>query len=103
MRTPLLLLSLPATLRAQAPHARNADWPVFGGTADNTHYSMLSQISPANVKDLRVAWTYDTRDAFKGSEMQTNPVVIDGILYGTSPKLRESRNMDSPTCGGRWS
>jgi len=65
-----------------------ADWPVYGGSDDHTHYSTLDQISPANVKQLKVAWTYDTRDAFTGSEMQTNPVVIDGVLYGTSPKLR---------------
>ena len=67
---------------------KNVDWPMFGGTPDNTHYSTLSQITPANVSQLKVAWKYETHDEFKGSEMQTNPVVIDGILYGTSPKLR---------------
>ena len=75
---------------------------MFGGTADNTHYSRLDQISPANVKDLRVAWTYDARDVFKGSEMQTNPVVIDGVLYGTSPKLRVFA-LDAATGRERWS
>lgn len=64
------------------------DWPVYGGNDDHTHYTTLSQISPANVAQLEVAWTFDTGDAFEGSEMQANPVVIDGILYATTPKLR---------------
>ena len=78
-------LSIPVALAAQG---RNVDWPVYGGTTDNTHYSTLAQITPANVAKLQVAWTYDTRDAWKGSEMQSHPLVIDGILYGTSPKVR---------------
>ena len=48
----------------------------------------LTQITPANVGSLKVAWTYDTGDAFKGSEMQCQPVVAHGVLYATSPKLR---------------
>jgi quinoprotein glucose dehydrogenase len=84
MRLALALLTLPAIAAAQT----TVNWPVFGGTTDNTHYSTLSQITPANVSKLKIAWTYETHDEFKGSEMQTNPVVIDGILYGTSPKLR---------------
>ncbi|HEX4683195.1 MAG TPA: PQQ-binding-like beta-propeller repeat protein [Gemmatimonadaceae bacterium] len=76
-------------LAAAVAHAqRGADWPVYGGNADNTHYSTLSQISPVNVAQLRVAWTYATHDEWKGSEMQANPIVIDGVLYATSPKLR---------------
>ena len=35
-----------------------------------------------------MAWTYDTHDEFPGSEFQPNPIVIDGVLYATTPKLR---------------
>ena len=66
----------------------SADSKYYGGGPDQTRYSPLTQISPRNVKDLRVAWTYDTHDAFDGSEMQCQPVVADGVLYATSPKLR---------------
>jgi quinoprotein glucose dehydrogenase len=73
----------------QMAHAQHTvDWPVYGGSDDHTHYTTLGQISPANVKQLKVAWTYATHDEFAGSEMQTNPVVVDGVLYGTTPKLR---------------
>ncbi|MBC7673780.1 MAG: pyrroloquinoline quinone-dependent dehydrogenase [Polaromonas sp.] len=67
---------------------RNANWPVYGGSDDHTHYTTLSQITPANVKRLKVAWTFDTHDAFAGSEMQSNPIVVDGVLYATTPKLQ---------------
>ncbi|MFN5581519.1 PQQ-binding-like beta-propeller repeat protein [Gemmatimonas sp.] len=80
----LLLALLVATPVA----AQNADWPVYHGNDDHTHFSRLSQITPANVKQLKVAWTFDTKDAFPGSEMQANPIVIDGVLYATTPKLQ---------------
>src|SRR5689334_5343883 len=93
----LATLLIPALLGAQ-----NVNWPLFGGTSDNTHYSTLNQITPNNVAQLKVAWTYDTRDAFKGSEMQANPVVIDGVLYATSPKLRVFA-LDAATGRELWS
>lgn len=37
---------------------------------------------------LQVAWTFNSHDDFKDSEMQSNPIVVDGILYATTPKLR---------------
>ena len=66
----------------------SADWPHYGGGPEQIRYSPLTQITPANVARLKVAWTYDTGDAFKGSEMQCQPVVAHGVLYATSPKLR---------------
>jgi quinoprotein glucose dehydrogenase len=76
---------------AQAPAgsggAMNADWPMHGGV-DNIRYSPLSSINRENVARLTVAWTYDSHDAFKGSEMQSNPVVVDGVLYVTTPTLK---------------
>jgi quinoprotein glucose dehydrogenase len=79
----LLLLTAVASLAAAGP-----DWPHYGGGPEQTRYSTLTQITPANVGSLKVAWTYDTQDAFKGSEMQCQPVVAHGVLYATSPKLR---------------
>ena len=80
------VLVLPA--QAWSQKARSVDWPIYGGTTDNTRYSTLDEITPANVHQLKVAWTYDTHDAFPGSEFQPNPIVIDGVMYATTPKLR---------------
>jgi len=82
--------------------SRNVDWPVYQGSDDKTHYTTLAQISPANVSTLQVAWTYDTQDAFEGSEMQSNPVVIDGVLYAMSPKQRAFA-LDAATGTQLWS
>jgi quinoprotein glucose dehydrogenase len=85
----VVALVVPAAVQAQkGKSGRSVDWPIYGGTTDNTRYSTLGQITPANVAQLRVAWTYDTHDAFPGSEFQPNPIVVDGVLYATTPKLR---------------
>ncbi len=65
----------------------DTEWPMNGGPY-NIRYSSLTQINRENVKQLKVAWTYDAHDSFKGSEMQSNPIVVDGMLYATTPKMR---------------
>ncbi len=84
--------------------ARGADrnWPMYLGSADAIHYSPLDQINRANVQNLQVAWTYDTGDAFRDSEMQCNPLIVDGILYATSPRVRVIA-LDAATGKLRWS
>jgi quinoprotein glucose dehydrogenase len=98
-RIAFAMLLLPALLRAQG---RSVDWPVYSGNDEHTHYSTLGQVTPQNVTQLRVVWTYDTHDEFKGSEMQSNPIVIDGVLYATSPKLRVLA-LDAATGREIWS
>jgi quinoprotein glucose dehydrogenase len=89
-----LLFVLPSVAAA-------ADWPYSGGP-DQTRYSPLAQITPANVSELKVAWSYDTGDAFPGSEMQCQPVVAHGILYAASPTLRVFA-LDAATGALKWS
>ncbi|MFD2146693.1 PQQ-binding-like beta-propeller repeat protein [Mucilaginibacter antarcticus] len=52
-------------------------------------YSALKQVNTKNVKQLQVAWTYHTEDADArgGSQIQCNPIIVDGVLYGTTPRL----------------
>jgi len=58
------------------------DWPVYGGTADNNHFSSLQQINRKNVQQLKVAWTFDTEET---GGLQSSPIVVDGVLYGLTP------------------
>jgi hypothetical protein len=79
-RIPLLLLlslSLPAA---------DTEWPINGGPY-NIRYTELDQITPANVTRREVAWTWDAHEAFRDSGMQSNPIVVNGVLFATTPKL----------------
>ena len=66
------------------------DWPTYLGDAESTHFSPLKQITPQNVNRLQVAWTYHAGDArAEGrSQIQCNPLVVNGILYATTPQLK---------------
>ncbi|MCC6770605.1 MAG: PQQ-binding-like beta-propeller repeat protein [Gemmatimonadaceae bacterium] len=99
---PIAALLLLAATTAACGKDSTVDWPVYHGSDEKTHYTTMSQISPVNVATLQVAWTYDTKDAFEGSEMQSNPVVIDGVLYAMSPKQRAFA-LDAATGQELWS
>jgi quinoprotein glucose dehydrogenase len=71
----------------QATSTGDVPWTQNGGF-DNIRYSPLKQINKDNVGRLQVAWTYDSHDAFKSSEMQSNPIVVDGVLYATTPTMK---------------
>jgi quinoprotein glucose dehydrogenase len=63
-------------------------WRTYGGDPGNTHYSSLKQINRDNVKQLEVAWRYASargRPLPPTSELQVNPIVVDGVLYGRNP------------------
>ncbi len=88
----LLCFPLVATAFGLALGLRAADvnWPVYLGDKASTHFSELKQINRKNVHQLQVAWTYQSGDARPDnrSQIQCNPLVIDGVLYGTSPQLK---------------
>ncbi len=62
-------------------------WNNYAGTKDGARYSSLTQITKENVKQLQVAWTYECGDGTETSQIQCQPIVIDSILYGTTPSL----------------
>jgi len=65
-----------------------SDWGVYGGSKDNIRYSSLTEIDTNNVALLQKAWTYHTKDTDRYTQIQANPIVVDQILYGVSPKLK---------------
>ncbi len=81
----VFFLSVPISSPAQATSDPWRGWGVFGGSADNIHYSSLDQINRDNVQALQVAWTFDSGDQHPKSEMECNPIVVDGVLYATTP------------------
>jgi quinoprotein glucose dehydrogenase len=85
LTTTVLLWPITSTFAQNISGAASADWPAYGGGPAQIRYSTLKQIDRANASRLRVAWTFDTGDAFPGSEFQCNPLVIGGVLYAVTP------------------
>ncbi len=78
-------------------------WPQYKGSNENIHYSSLTQVDTSNVKQLQVAWEYHTGDAdtVNQSQIQCNPIIVDGIIYGVSPKMKLFA-ADAKTGKAKW-
>ena len=85
-----LVLALGAGCARDAPDPDHVTWQARGGGPASIRYSALDRIDTSSVDRLERAWTYHTGDAQpdKNSQIQANPIVVDGTLYGTSPTLR---------------
>jgi quinoprotein glucose dehydrogenase len=70
--------------------AADRDWPSYLGDPERSHYSPLTQVTPHNVNRLQAAWTYHAGDARRDnrSQIQCNPLIIGGVLYGTTAQLK---------------
>lgn len=68
------------------PNAENPDnWEYFGRNGNGTRFAPYTDITPENVKDLKVAWTYHTgRDTSAGVDENT-PIQIGSTLYSCTP------------------
>ena len=86
----LFLIALAACgAHAQVPVSRilNAaaephNWLTYSGNYAAHRYSPLTEINETNVKDLKVAWTYQVTSLQK---FETTPIVADGVMYITEP------------------
>jgi len=82
----MALLCCPVSLLA----APDSGWPAYGGDEGGTRYSPLTEITPANVGALRVAWTFRTGELGQGvkdwsrSAFEVTPILYDGTLYLTT-------------------
>lgn len=65
-------------------------WSSYQGGPHSNQYSSLTQLDTTNVDRLEVAWTYSTGDARQDppSTIECNPIVVDGTLYATTPRLK---------------
>ena len=69
----------PATAQAAKPAAKLSEWKAWGGDGAVTHFSPLTQITAANVSQLKPVWIYDPGTVSRSWE--NTPLMIDGMLY----------------------
>jgi glucose dehydrogenase len=77
-----------------APHG----WLAYGGGPERIRYSPLDQINRHNVRQLEVAWTFDSGEE---GGLQANPIVVDGVVYTSTPKHHVVA-LDAATGTLRW-
>ena len=79
----------------EAPAA--ADWPSYNRTLTSERFSHLHQIDTANVKDLKVLCTYDTKQI---TSFESGPIMVNGALIATTEF--DIFSLDPATCSENW-
>lgn len=76
---------------------------MYGGDLAGSKYSALDQINRSNVHLLKPAWIYrcDDMRVRPASTIECNPIVIDGVLFMTTPGLKVAA-LDAATGKERW-
>src|SRR3954462_15473262 len=80
-----------ALLAAQSPQGLDpallvkppADsWPTYHGDYSGRRHSRLTQITPANVRRLALAWSFETGQS---GQIKATPLLVNGIIYLSMP------------------
>jgi len=74
----IVILAVGSSVRAQNSAG---EWPIYGGSYANDHYSPLDQINTGNVSRLHVAYTVSLGVL---KDYQTTPVMAGNTLYVTT-------------------
>lgn len=87
----LLLLVQAASAQVAFDRILKADtepqnWLTYSGNLNGQRYSKLTQITPANAKDLELKWVLQSRaPAEAGTKYEATSLVVDGVLYTVQP------------------
>ncbi|AEG50875.1 membrane-bound PQQ-dependent dehydrogenase, glucose/quinate/shikimate family [Sphingobium chlorophenolicum L-1] len=67
--------------------ARGGDWLSYGNDAGGTRFSPLTQLTPANVNKLEVAWTFQTGPGVDGKfgNLEVTPLKVGDKVYVCTP------------------
>jgi len=74
------------------------NWLMYSGNYYSQRYSPLDQITPANVKNLKLQWVYQSPVA---GNWQTSPIVVDGMMYITQ-RQNDVAALDATTGRAFW-
>ncbi|MCA9739651.1 MAG: hypothetical protein KC645_18640, partial [Gemmatimonadetes bacterium] len=105
LRSCVAVLALPVLAACAAADAgttdwtpTDADWPVYGGDDGGRRWSALDGVTPENVADLTVAWTWETGDVpvpgpmrpipgqdVRAGNFEVTPLAIGDTLYVSTP------------------
>ena len=64
--------------RIQHPEKEPQNWLSYSESLFNQRFSLLTQITPANAKNLELAWVWQSKSLEK---FEATALVVDGVLY----------------------
>ena len=70
----------PAHPVEEAMVANPDEWPSWGRTGHETHYSPVEEIDTGNVEDLKLAWHFDLEPGYS----PTTPLMAEGKVFITT-------------------
>ena len=80
-------------------------WSAYKADGHSSSYSPLDQINSSNVGQLTNAWTFEMTDLAQGEDpvsSQSNPIIVDGVMYVNSGK-QTVYAINASTGKGIWS
>src|SRR5215475_8863234 len=84
--------------RIQNSNREPQNWLTYSGNNMGQRYSLLTQVTPQNVKTLEMAWLWQARSVEK---FEATSIVLDGILY-TIQAPNDVVALDAATGRLRW-
>jgi PQQ-dependent dehydrogenase (methanol/ethanol family) len=103
--SPIVTANIPARNHAVAPTAASpvddGNWVMPGKDYASTRFSALSQVTPANVSKLALAFTFSTATS-KGFEAP--PLVVNGTMYVVTPfpNILYALDLTKPGAPAKW-
>ena len=95
---------LASTTLAAQHGTTGGEWRTWGGDLGVTRYAPLDQITAANFKQLEVVWRFrtDSLGSRPDFNLQTTPLMIDGVLYATAGEHRNAVALNAATGELLW-
>jgi quinoprotein glucose dehydrogenase len=92
--------------------AASGQWPTYGGDSGGTKYAPLDQITAENVRQLRVAWRWESPDnaiikQYRGTlpsfpaAFKSTPIMVNGVLY-IKTSMSQASAIDAATGKQLW-
>ena len=100
---PFALVCMTAVVHGQTGTI-SGEWRTYGGDLGSTRYVPHDQINAQNFGTLQVAWRFKT-DVFgvrPDYNLQTTPLMINGVLYATVGARRDAVAIDAVTGELLW-
>src|SRR5438105_3841689 len=96
---PCAILFIPGITQTTMPD--RLDWPSYGNDAGAMRFVNVDQVNPSNVATLQPAWIFHMNVMSANTSFESQPIVVDGVLYVTSPHGHVFA-LDAATGAHKW-